>query len=275
MNAMLARCLACFCLTAVLSPFALAGEKVTLQVGMDRMGADYKSFTASNAPACQKACSDDASCKAFTYTNPGVKGPAGMCFLKSSAPAATANACCTSGAKEVPFIVGKLKVVPPVRGKPSTMIHFKLIDTAAAKKAAEDKKKDEAYEANQKFLQEGYEQAQEASEQAHYVQQCKVALEYEKKTKVPYDAAKAAYKVANDAFHTMANAFYKTHSEIGDLCASGGCDDAWALQNYPDYQNLLDAQAVSNSLYAKSESAGSVFWKASSAAYDVCKKVKK
>lgn len=98
-------------LAAVLAGPALA-DTVSLEPGMDRMGGDYKNFTISqNDPAlCRKACLDDASCKAFTFVKPGIKGPAGVCFMKSSAVAATPNPCCTSGMK----LLGLSPVLTPV-----------------------------------------------------------------------------------------------------------------------------------------------------------------
>ena len=85
----------------LLGSTASIASDVTLVPGTDRMGGDYKGF-AMDAPepeVCRQACADDNKCKSFTYVNPGLKGPAAMCFLKSGAPAATADACCASGEK--------------------------------------------------------------------------------------------------------------------------------------------------------------------------------
>jgi len=74
---------------------------VSLQPNTDRPGGDYRGF-ALDAPQpelCRQACADDDACQAFTYAKPGIKGPRAMCFLKSSAVKAVANACCTSGAR--------------------------------------------------------------------------------------------------------------------------------------------------------------------------------
>lgn len=79
----------------------LAGAVQAQEYNTDRPGRDYRSFPLQGADyrLCEKACEADSACKAFTYTNPGVKGPAPMCFLKSAAPPKTANTCCISGIK--------------------------------------------------------------------------------------------------------------------------------------------------------------------------------
>lgn len=90
--------------------------EVTLVPGTDLMGGDYKGFAldAASPETCRQACADDAKCKSFTYVNPGVKGPAAMCYLKDSVPASTANACCTSGKKS-----GAIKIAPTPPGPPA------------------------------------------------------------------------------------------------------------------------------------------------------------
>jgi hypothetical protein len=83
-------------LTAALPPGAAAGR--------DRPGGDYSSFNlpGPNPGACASACQGDATCKAWTYVNPGVFGPQARCYLKSIVPAETAATCCISGAKLPP-----------------------------------------------------------------------------------------------------------------------------------------------------------------------------
>ena len=69
--------------------------------GMDRFGSDYASISLS-APkpkSCADACAGDAACKAWTYVNPGIKGPQAVCFLKNSVPPETSDSCCVSGVK--------------------------------------------------------------------------------------------------------------------------------------------------------------------------------
>lgn len=78
----------------------LVAASVTLEVGMDKLGGDYKNFVTGRDPeACRQACTAEGKCKSYTYVNAGVKGAQAMCFLKDIAPPATANASCTSGEK--------------------------------------------------------------------------------------------------------------------------------------------------------------------------------
>lgn len=71
------------------------------QVGMDRPGMDFASFNLpiANAALCQQQCADNATCRAWTYVNPGVQGPQARCWLKSGPPVPVSNTCCTSGIK--------------------------------------------------------------------------------------------------------------------------------------------------------------------------------
>lgn len=98
-------------LAALFAPTANAS--VTLEPNSDRLGADYKSFAldAPDAQACRQACNDDATCKAYTYAKPGVKGAQAMCYLKQAAPPAVANDCCTSGTR-VPIKLPPLMPFP-------------------------------------------------------------------------------------------------------------------------------------------------------------------
>jgi 1-phosphatidylinositol phosphodiesterase len=72
-----------------------------LEPDTDRAGSDYRSFDLPQpAPElCQSACAAEPQCRAFTYVRPGVQGPSPRCWLKSSVPNPTSNACCTSGVR--------------------------------------------------------------------------------------------------------------------------------------------------------------------------------
>ena len=77
-----------------------AGKKAPgLEYGMNRAGADYRDFALdSTDPAdCLAACKADTSCRAFTWVKPGANGDKAHCWLKSSAPDATADDRCVSG----------------------------------------------------------------------------------------------------------------------------------------------------------------------------------
>lgn len=80
-------------------PRAPAGKMLSLQPGIDRMGSDYRGFALDQADpqVCRQACIGEAACRAYTYVNPGLKGPKAMCFLKNAVPRPSQNACCTSG----------------------------------------------------------------------------------------------------------------------------------------------------------------------------------
>ena len=76
-------------------------EPKGMQYNTDRLGSDYSGFDLTRAsPAlCQTRCSGEAQCKAWTYVKPGIKGSKARCYLKTSVPVATRNACCVSGLK--------------------------------------------------------------------------------------------------------------------------------------------------------------------------------
>jgi hypothetical protein len=64
----------------------------------DLPGSDYRGFEVSEAAACSRACSGDGgTCKAWTWTKPGVQAPQGKCWLKNAVPTAIASDCCVSG----------------------------------------------------------------------------------------------------------------------------------------------------------------------------------
>ncbi len=66
--------------------------------GINRLGADYRSFSAPGGPRdCQAACGGDDQCRAWTYVREGIQGPSARCWLKESVPPPTRNDCCVSG----------------------------------------------------------------------------------------------------------------------------------------------------------------------------------
>jgi hypothetical protein len=102
-------------LAGLLAFTAVASATVTLEPGTDRLGAVFKAFALDQADPqlCRQACDADATCQAYTYAKPGVKGAQAMCFLKNSAPPATPNDCCTSGARTVGINIPPLMKFPP------------------------------------------------------------------------------------------------------------------------------------------------------------------
>jgi hypothetical protein len=251
--------------------FAAGPAAVSLEVGQDRMGGDYKGFALAqpDAEQCRQACADDEACQAFTYVNPGIKGPEAMCFLKSSAVPATADACCTSGAKAlVPLATGVRATAPPVILSIPILVG-KSAQQIAAEHAAAEKAKDDAYEANQKFLQEGYEAAADEAQKAHDQHQCEVLTAA---AVAPAAASKQAYDewlAASGAVSKALNAFLASIDTAG-VCDSGGCDDAYYLANYPQYQQVLDLVPAAQSLKAKADEMAKPAEAAHYAAWQAC-----
>jgi hypothetical protein len=85
---------------AVANSCCTSGVKA-VEYSIDRPGLDYKNFDLAKADPnlCLTSCAGEAQCKAWTYVNPGVQGPQARCWLKSSVPSPTANACCDSGVR--------------------------------------------------------------------------------------------------------------------------------------------------------------------------------
>ena len=65
----------------------------------DLPGGDYKSFDLANPDPslCKQACDNDYNCQAYTYVDPGIKGPNALCYLKNTVPASVSSSYCTSG----------------------------------------------------------------------------------------------------------------------------------------------------------------------------------
>lgn len=89
-------------LAAALVPLLWQGPAVAQSVGfqpnVDRPGLDYRSFDlGGGATICQSACRGDRRCRAWTWVRAGVQGPSPRCWLKTAAPRAVRNSCCTSG----------------------------------------------------------------------------------------------------------------------------------------------------------------------------------
>jgi hypothetical protein len=71
------------------------------QVGFDRLGGDYASFTLRSAdPAqCAARCERDPRCRAWAFSFPATESPNAACWLKSRVTARTAAPCCVSGVR--------------------------------------------------------------------------------------------------------------------------------------------------------------------------------
>lgn len=82
-------------------PTVPAGTSLpTIENGTDRPGRDYRrTVEPAGADACRKACQADPACRAYTYVNPPLQGPVGICYLKNAVPNAVPNSSCVSGIK--------------------------------------------------------------------------------------------------------------------------------------------------------------------------------
>jgi hypothetical protein len=69
------------------------------ELNVNRPGGDYRKFEVpiERYQSCREACEADGKCKAYTYVRAGVQGSKGVCWLKGSIPAKSANRCCVSG----------------------------------------------------------------------------------------------------------------------------------------------------------------------------------
>ena len=77
---------------------AIAGSAFA-QVGYDRRGNDYTSFTVRNGdPAvCATRCEHDARCRAWSFSFPRTTDVAAACRLKNKVPPRVEDNCCVSG----------------------------------------------------------------------------------------------------------------------------------------------------------------------------------
>jgi len=79
---------------------ALAGTAFA-QVGYDRRGNDYTTFTIRNGDpaACASRCEHDARCHAWSFSYPHTTSQLAACRLKNKVPQRVEDACCVSGVR--------------------------------------------------------------------------------------------------------------------------------------------------------------------------------
>jgi hypothetical protein len=75
--------------------------QVSAQVGFDRRGNDYTTFTIRNGdPAvCAARCEHDARCRAWSFSFPRTTDVAAACRLKNRVPERAEDNCCVSGVR--------------------------------------------------------------------------------------------------------------------------------------------------------------------------------
>jgi hypothetical protein len=100
--------IACLLLGLQAQPCLGQSVESNVELNTDRPGSDYRNFDlpSPNYNLCERACSDDDRCKAWTYVNPGVQGPTARCWLKTTVPPAVASTCCVSGTNSTWRFVG-------------------------------------------------------------------------------------------------------------------------------------------------------------------------
>lgn len=83
---------------AALGLWAPVATAQTFEQGVDRPGADLRSFAFDGGPGdCQASCAGAPACVAWTFVRPGVQGPQAKCWLKASIQPGNRNDCCVSG----------------------------------------------------------------------------------------------------------------------------------------------------------------------------------
>lgn len=89
----------------MLASSAVHASIIKFENNMDRPGGKYLAHygPVGSPQHCMEICKGNPACVAFTWVRPGVQGPNGVCWLKSTASNKVPNNCCVSG------IVGKPK----------------------------------------------------------------------------------------------------------------------------------------------------------------------
>jgi hypothetical protein len=80
---------------------AVAGLPAWAQVGYDRWGGDYASFSLrSGDPAqCAARCERDSRCRAWAFSYPATESSNAVCWLKSRVTPRSPAPCCVSGVR--------------------------------------------------------------------------------------------------------------------------------------------------------------------------------
>ncbi len=83
-----------------------SGVRRGLEVGVDRPGMDYDTFTDSRLTptVCQARCAQEAACQAWSYVMPTPPESVATCRLKSGVPGKVANRSSVSGIKGLEFL---------------------------------------------------------------------------------------------------------------------------------------------------------------------------
>ena len=101
-----------YCVSGVRKGISVTGLFNINQV-TDLPGQNYKNlWVTGDYDECEKACRSDPQCLAFTWVQPGVKGPNAACFLKSGGLNATQDLNCISGVRKGISVTGLFYLNP-------------------------------------------------------------------------------------------------------------------------------------------------------------------
>ena len=72
----------------------LGVKMITLEFDIDRPGGDYRSLTTASVQQCRQVCTQEGSCRAFTYNR-----VSSLCWLKDNIPNTVSSTQGISGRK--------------------------------------------------------------------------------------------------------------------------------------------------------------------------------
>jgi hypothetical protein len=81
---------------------AIKEASVKAEARINRPGLDFKNFPTKGWQTCESACTENTTCKSWTYTLAGVQGPTGHCWLKKGVARPLPDANMASGVKYTP-----------------------------------------------------------------------------------------------------------------------------------------------------------------------------
>lgn len=70
---------------------------INLELGINRPGQDIRSVKTETPKECHQVCAGEPECVSFTWVQPGIQGPSGVCWIKRGAPDPKNDSCCVSG----------------------------------------------------------------------------------------------------------------------------------------------------------------------------------
>ena len=88
-------------LAVMLMALALNTVPARAQLGYDRSGGDYTSFSIRNGDpnVCAARCEGDRRCRAWSFSYPRTVNLLATCWLKNAVPQPSEDKCCVSGVR--------------------------------------------------------------------------------------------------------------------------------------------------------------------------------